>query len=213
MSLKEDVSKPFSGVFVSSRTLETAPASPPSSFSTMNSESSSNSSVEWKSSGAKDHQRNAPLFVQDPDHPEEIVTDKAEKLGMIMARSKQLPDTWYYSSNHVLVNQERTKRIMAPVSRMLVLDLIAQEHAQMMADAEEVDHLNLDALRIALEDYTYNRLGVNVQRGESIRDVHEKMMATLSNKNNICDRRFTHMGMGTALGKSGKLYMAQIFRG
>ena len=113
----------------------------------------------------------------------------------------------------VMVNQERSRRTIAPLIRMQALDELARTHAQQMADEDDVHHLNLDALREALEGCNQNRLGVNVQRGTSIRSIHETMMKTLSNKNNIVDRRFTHMGMGTAIGKSGKLYLCRLSQG
>jgi len=214
-SLLIDDSKPMSGVFVSSRTLQTA--SPPTSFSSMESSYSSEtqdlSPASWKTSGAKNHQRGAPLFVPDPDKENQEILDPAEKLGMVMARARQLPDTWYFSSNHVLVNQERSKRTVAPLVRMRGLDEIARLHAEQMANEANVHHLDLDALRLALKDVNHRRLGANVQKGESIRGIHEVMMQTLSNKNNIVDRRFTHMGMGTATDENGTLYLCQVFRG
>lgn len=207
------------GVFVSCRTLAMSPLSPPSSASSMSTSGSAASSIapaspptSWKSSGAKNHNLNAPLVVSSPDASEEI-TDEAEKLGLIIARNRQLPGTWYYSSNHVLVNQERTRRTMAPLIRMVELDQLARIHAEQMAEEVELHHIEPYALRLALKDIPYRRLGENVARGENIRDVHEDMMNTLSNKNNIIDRRFTHMGMGTAVGPKGELFLCQIFRG
>merc|ERR1712226_1269210 len=236
---------------ISSRTLATTAPTPPVSISSVvsmndddddHADSSSSSTAviqkepslssspsttittNWESSGAKDHQKNAPLFVENPDHKKKdgnnnfqkkITTlDPQQKLGMILARSRHMPDTWYYSSNHVLVNQERAKRFAAPLIRMRGLDEIARIHAEQMAQDQQVYHVNLDALRIALQKVPHQRLGVNVQRGTSIRDIHECMMKTsLSNKNNIVDRRFTHMGMGTAVDSNGTLYLCQVFRG
>ncbi|KAL7561940.1 hypothetical protein ACA910_005085 [Epithemia clementina (nom. ined.)] len=185
----------------------------PPSISSFTSDSNDFLCRSWKSSGDKCHNNNAPLIAQNPDKNDGFVTDAARRLGMAMARSRKLPDTWYYSSNHILVNQERVQRTIAPLTRMIGLDEIARLHAEDMAEAEEVHHLDLEPLRLALENVNCHRLGVNVQRGESIRDIHDVMMQVLSNKNNILDRRFTHMGMGTAVDKDGRLYLCQIFRG
>jgi hypothetical protein len=209
------------GVFVSCRTLAMSPMSPPSSESSMSTSGSADSSIappaspptSWKSSGAKNHNLNAPLVVSNPDKSEEMITDEAEKLGLIIARNRQLPGTWYFSSNHVLVNQERTRRTMAPLIRMVELDQLARIHAEQMVEEAELHHIKPHALRLALADIPYRRLGENVARGENIRDMHEEMMNTLSNKNNIVDRRFTHFGMGTAVAPKGELYLCQIFRG
>jgi len=102
---------------------------------------------------------------------------------------------------------------MAPLIRMLELDELARIHAEQMAEEDELRHAEADALRFALKDIPHRRLGENVARGESVRSIHNDMMNTLSNRNNILDRRFSHMGMGTAVGKHGDLYLCQIFRG
>ena len=209
------------GVFVSSRTLAMRPLSPPSSAASISTASTSGSlpspcnspATSWKSSGSKDHNLNAPLVVTNPDSSEEMIADEAARLGKIVARSRKLPGTWYFSSNHVLVNQERTRRTMAPLIRMVELDRLARIHAEQIAEEEELRHVDADALRYALKDIPYRRLGENVARGKDIRSMHSDMMSTLSNKNNIVDRRYTHMGMGTAVGKNGELYLCQIFRG
>jgi uncharacterized protein YkwD len=211
------------GVFVSSRTLANRPLSPPSSMvsvstshsDTTSSLSSSPSSpvTSWKSAGTKDHNRNAPLVVTNPDNSQEFIEDEVAHLGMIMTRNQRLPGTWYYSSNHILVNQERSRRTMAPLRRMVELDELARIHAEQIAQEGELRHVEPDALRYALTNIPYRRLGENVAKGENIRAIHNNMMSTLSNKNNIIDRRFTHFGIGTALGKDGELYLCQIFRG
>ena len=208
------------GVFVSSRTLTKRPLSPPSSVSsdlTSNSVESSQPprtpATSWKSAGSKEHNANAPLVVTNPDNLDEVITDEAEQLGKIIARGQKLPGTWYYSSNHVLVNQERTRRTIKPLIRMVELDRLARIHAEQIAEEEDLRHVDADALRMALKDIPHRRLGENVARGSNVRSIHNNMMSTLSNKNNIVDRRFTHMGMGTAVGKNGELYLCQIFRG
>mmetsp|Transcript_24137 Transcript_24137/g.45933 ORF Transcript_24137/g.45933 Transcript_24137/m.45933 type:complete len:240 (+) Transcript_24137:47-766(+) len=205
------------GVFVSSRNLAMRPLSPPSSSCSVSTASSSECpttpTTSWKSSGTKEHHHNSPLIVSNPDHSQEFITDEAMQLGKIMARSRKLPGTWYYSSNHVLVNQERSRRATAPLIRMVELDQLARIHAAQIADEQELRHVEPDALRLALKDIPYRRLGENVATGRDVRSIHNDMMNTLSNKNNIVDRRFTHFGMGTAVGKNGELYLCQIFRG
>ena len=55
------------------------------------------------------------------------------------------------------------------------------------------------------------RVGVNVGCGSGVEQIHRHMMASLSDKNNITDRRFVSMGVGTAKSEDGILYMCQIF--
>ena len=205
------------GVFVSSRTLAMRPLSPPSSACSVSTASSSECpstpATSWKSAGTKEHHDNSPLIVSNPDHSKEFITDEAMQLGKLVARNRKLPGTWYYSSNNILVNQERSRRTMAPLIRMVELDQLARTHAEQIAEDQELRHVEPDALRMALKDISYRRLGENVATGSDVRSIHDDMMSTLSNKNNIVDRRFTHFGMGTAVDKNGELYLCQIFRG
>jgi len=165
----------------------------------------------WKSSGSKEYNKNVPIIVTDSDDASKI-EDVALELGRIMARSRQLPTTSYFSSNHVMVNQERSRRVAAPLTRSPELDEIAREHAAKMASSSTVFHAEISELQSKL-NRPFRRLGENVKRGDCIRSIHAHMMATVSERNNILDRRYTQMGMGTALGSDGKLYLCQIFRG
>lgn len=217
-SLETDDSKPISGVFASSTTLLSMATISQSSLSLLDdtSERSHSHFGSWKPSGSRDHGNNPPQKARNSDNTtasEPSIVAQAERLAMISARSRQLPDTWYYSSNHILVNQERARRTIAPLTRMIGLDVIARWHADQMALQEKVHYLDLRKLRLALKELSNRRLGVNVQKGESIRSIHGVMMKTPSNKNNILDRKFTHMGMGTAVGRDGKLFLCQVFRG
>jgi Cysteine-rich secretory protein family len=196
------------GVFISTRN----GMSPPTSGRFGNSQSTSTSSImSWKSSGSKEHHKNAPLIVRDPEASREF-TNELEALGRVMARSKELPSTWYYQSNHIMVNQERVKRTIAPIMRMRELDLLAQAHAEEMAKENSLFHMVPEALAAGFQRPS-RRLGANVAVGKSIKEMHTTMMTTPSQKNNILDRRYTHMGMATAVGSNGELYMCQIFRG
>ncbi|EEC50627.1 predicted protein [Phaeodactylum tricornutum CCAP 1055/1] len=203
-----------SGVFVSTRTL---PHTPPASMHTIQSASSaetsdSTSGGSWNSTGTRGYHRHSPLIVKDPEASTEVA-DEAEALGLVMARSRRLPTTWYYSSNHVMVNMERTKRTVAPLTRMRELDEIARVHAETMVAESRLYHMDPSDLSDALNRPATRRLGCNVNKGISIDDIHLGMMATLSNRNNIIDRRYTHMGMATARDDRGVLYLCQIFRG
>lgn len=200
------------GVFISASKLTQNESSAIDDGSIGSTEDSQSTQSSWKSSGSKEHNKNAPLIVPNPDLPDIAIQDEAEALGMVMARSRNLPGTWYFSSNHIMVNQERTKQTVAPVSRMRILDELARQHAEEMAAESRLFHTKATVIRECL-DCNVNRLGENIARGESIRSIHGAMMRTLADKNNILDRRFTHIGMGTARGKNGELYMCQIFRG
>jgi len=168
----------------------------------------------WKSTDTASFILHQPLMVSDPDKDgeSELVDDEAEKLGEVMQRSRKLPGTWYFSSNHVMVNQERTKRVIAPLTRLSELDTIAREQAAAMAAADKLFHSDPASLHTKFNRFS-RRMGENVAVGANIREIHKQMMTIPCHKHNILHRRYTHFGMGTATGKDGKLYLCQVFRG
>ena len=167
----------------------------------------------WKSTDTSSFILHQPLMVSDPDKDlSETVIDEASALGEVMERSRKLPGTWYFSSNHVMVNQERTKRVIAPLTRLSELDAIAREHAQAMAQASKLFHSDPAQLHANFNRFS-RRMGENVAAGASIREIHKEMMKVPTDKHNILHRRYTHFGMGTATGSDGKLYLCQVFRG
>jgi len=186
---------------------------------------SSSSDESWKPSSGKWHHKHSPLVARSGERPSYVhlktkptarvypIDDEAEELGMIMLRSRNLPGTSYYSSNHVLVNKERVKRRIPPLMRRAELDELARQHAETMAAEDALYHSNPNEM-VQKIGRPSRRLGENVSYGDSIRDIHKIMMETGgADKNNILDRRYLTMGMGTARGPDGGLYMCQIFRG
>jgi hypothetical protein len=184
----------------------------------------SDSSIEssWKPSNSKRHHKHSPMIARSAERPSRAKTrisnvhteiDDVEELGLVMARSNFLPGTCYFSSNHILVNKERAKVRIPPLIRRSQLDELAREHAEAMAAKDDLIHSDPNILMQKFGRPS-RRLGENVAYGRSIRDIHGMMMKTSgSDKNNLLDRRFLTMGMGTARGPSGGLYMCQIFRG
>lgn len=192
---------------------------------TSSSSSSSSSDESWKPSSGKGHHKHSPLVARSGERPSYVnlktkptarvypSVDDAEELGMIILRSKNLPGTWYYSNNHVMVNKERVKRRIPPLMRRANLDELARKHAETMAAEDSLYHSNPNELLQKIGRPS-RRIGENVSYGESIRDIHKTMMDTAgADKNNMLDRRYLTMGMGTARGPNGGLYMCQIFRG
>ena len=140
-------------------------------------------------------------------------TDKTDNNKSDTTTKQPLPDTWYYSSNHVLVNRERVLKGLPKLSRSIDLDTLATQHAQDMADNKTLYHSvsSVDELKRKLHS---QRTGENIQRGSSIRQMHSNMMTSgQKSKQNILSKKFGEFGMGTAKGHDGKLYMVQLFRG
>jgi Cysteine-rich secretory protein family len=169
--------------------------------------------VSWKSTDTKSFMQHMPLLVRNPENDSEApIVDAEDELCKVISRARQLPGTWYYSSNHVMVNQARVKCTVAPVARLRELDEIARSHAAAMAEENSLFHMTPVHLQESFPRVA-RRFGVNIAKGESIRAIHESMMRNRADKNNILDRRYTNMGMGTAVGPDGELFLCQVFRG
>lgn len=205
-------------VHASSTTLDTIDSTGTGSFDTNpdDDEISPNGSPKcWKPSGTKSFLLNVPLLVNDPEHADEPIVDAAKRLGEILTRSKKhLPsNSAQYESNHIMINQDRVKRCVAPLYRLIELDEIAREHAQKMAEQDRLFHMDPRELK-----HKFHRparmMGENIGKGRTIREIHAALMETSSDRYNVIDRRYTHMGIGTAkCQKDGSLYLCQVFRG
>lgn len=136
-----------------------------------------------------------------------------ELLGRIMLKSRKLPkDSGAYASNHVMINSERIKKRIAPLSRMTAMDEAARRQAIIMAEQGALYHSTPADLREQLGEVAGLRIGENVAQGSDLRSIHESMMDCTADKNNMLDRRFLYMGVGTAKGSDGTLYLCQIFQ-
>ena len=130
-------------------------------------------------------------------------------------RNRTLPSPGYFSSNHVLVNRERALRGLKPLQRCVKLDELARNHAATMAALEQV----LPSVQTAAQlqaKLQCRRVGENTLRGDSIREIHLEMMKCHQQpacRANVLAPKFTMFGMGTAMGKDGKLYLVQLFCG
>jgi uncharacterized protein YkwD len=131
-------------------------------------------------------------------------------------------DTWYYSSNHVLVNRERIMKGIPPLKRNTALDELARSVAQTFANRNMTSSTlyqrhQPDPMTMALTDAPADAVAGNIILGGSIRDIHQRMMqfgiVPLASKerSNILNPNFTDFGMGTAKNKDDKLYLCQFF--
>lgn len=121
------------------------------SFSSSPTSSTDTTDSGWTSSGEKNHHKGSPLIARRncPDGSSSTskkdiketssrnlidIKDEPLELGRVMARSRRLPKhSWYYANNHIQVNNERSKRTIAPLLRNPILDEAAREHARLMA--------------------------------------------------------------------------------
>jgi uncharacterized protein YkwD len=125
----------------------------------------------------------------------------------------RLPDPGIFSNNHILVNRERVLRGLSKLNRSRFLDSMAHSHAVDLAQDENLVH-SVNVLADLQRQLGSNEVGENVQRGPNIRQMHESAMNRGStSRGNILRGAYVEFGMATALGKDGKLYMVQLFRG
>lgn len=119
----------------------------------------------------------------------------------------------YYSSNHVLVNRERTIRGLVALRRVRRLDQLARKHAESMAQSQNVQPSVATVAQLK-EKLQADRVGENTVRGDNIRDIHNQMMTKSRQRHcrgNLLAPAFDSFGMGTAMGADGKLYLVQLF--
>lgn len=180
--------------------------------------------LKWRSSNEQGFHKHSPLVAQrnlrckeltdTPQRPQPYsIAEEMDALNMAMARTYQLPKTGYFSNNHIMVNGVRAKHVVPALSRNSNLDTLARWHAEAMAASERIFHSDPGEINLKLKKPS-RRIGENVAVGETVSDIHGQMMTKKKGDyNNIIDRRYTEMGMGTAKGRNGELYLCQIFRG
>lgn len=119
---------------------------------------------------------------------------------LVQYKEEEIHSTSYFASNHVLINRERMKRGLRPLTRNIAMDEQARKSAEAMANSNGLNPLQT----------TY--VG-NVLRGESIRSIHRSTMQQKQGRErkNLLNPYFQDFGVGTAKGEDGMLYMCQLF--
>lgn len=178
---------------------------------------------EWVASNLDDHTRGVPGVVRRPEYEKYDEPDDKKLLKKLMTYAKKLPqEPGKYASVHIMVNAERAKRMIPPLRRERYMDQIAREQAKLMAEEQNLFHIDSpNELRKRLKELDresrelpdFMRVGTNVGRGKDIAEAHRFMMAALAERNNIHDKRFFYMGIGTWIAESGQIYMCQVFGG
>lgn len=175
----------------------------------------------WVSTNQLGYHRGIPRLVRRPQYNAFNEQDDEKLLNKILKKARSLPlDSGKYASNHIMINSERWKRSIPPLSRNRSMDTIAREHADLMAAANQLFHTEDPALlheRILCEaievEHTCGRIGENTVRGKTLSEIHDIMMASIAERNNILDKRYSVMGVGSARAENGTIYLCQIFSG
>lgn len=134
-------------------------------------------------------------------HREMTRRGKSNSLAdLVQYKEEEIHSTSYFASNHVLINRERMKRGLRPLTRNIAMDELARQSAEAMASSNGLNPLKT----------TY--VG-NVLRGESIRSIHRSTMQQKQGRerSNLLNPYFQDFGVGTAKGEDGMLYMCQLF--
>jgi uncharacterized protein YkwD len=120
--------------------------------------------------------------------------------NLVEYTEEELPSTSYFASNHILINRERMKRGLRPLSRNSTMDELARDHADKMATSKGCSPIQTTFVG-------------NVCRGESIRSIHRITMQHKDGREryNILNPYFQDFGVGTSKGDDGMLYMCQLF--
>jgi uncharacterized protein YkwD len=136
------------------------------------------------------------------------------------------------SSNHVQVNRLRTVCNLPPFIRSNTLDQIASNFAIRMANRNKIlpksfltiddddddssdagDATNDPSL---ISSSSSSSIQINCHCGESVLDIHrsiiEKKIGFENSLESILSSAYSQMGVGTAVGSNGILYMCQIIR-
>jgi uncharacterized protein YkwD len=113
--------------------------------------------------------------------------------------------------NQSFINRARSSHGLCELDRSPELDYLARHHAERMVLRESIFHScrTVGELQIHLDS---RFVGENVQRGESIRNIHENMMASRSQRQNVLCPQFQEFGIGTSKAADGTIYMVQLFR-
>lgn len=105
-----------------------------------------------------------------------------------------------------LTNGERGSRGLGALTVRSDLAALARRHARRMAEAGSIWHD--PGLSDQVDGWT--RWGSNVGKGPDAEHVHDGFMESAHHRANILGR-FNEVGMGTARGGDGALYVAQVF--
>jgi uncharacterized protein YkwD len=112
-----------------------------------------------------------------------------------------------------LVNQARSAAGLPALAANSGLDSIARAQAARMAERDAIFHnpnLKADADAAGVN---WKWIGENVGVGSDVQKVHEGFMASPGHHQNIVYRDYNAMGVGTAVGKDGSVFVAHAYAG
>jgi uncharacterized protein YkwD len=118
----------------------------------------------------------------------------------------------------VLINQERGKLGMSPLTHSGLLSSVARAHSQDMLDRDFVDHVNPDGLdpfdRIERAGYRFSSAAENIAAGNhqtDAADAFDSWMNSPGHRENMLNPEFSEIGIGYVQGGKMEYYWTTLF--
>lgn len=109
-------------------------------------------------------------------------------------------------------NAMRSSQGIGPLAEHGTLTNKAQQWAEHMAATGRLEHSTITA---GLAGLRWQRLGENVgmstPTSDTLLTIHRKFASSSGHRKNLLDPQFTHMGVGVAVDRSGRVWVAQVF--
>lgn len=109
-------------------------------------------------------------------------------------------------------NAMRSAQGIRPLDEHVELTRKAQGWAQHMASTGRLQHSSLTA---DLNGLAWTKLGENVgmstPTSNTLLTIHQQFASSSGHRKNLLDPQFTHMGVGVAVDRSGRVWVAQVF--
>jgi hypothetical protein len=107
-----------------------------------------------------------------------------------------------------LTNGARSSYGIRALSTASDLAAIAERHSRDMAARHGIYHNSSLPSQVSGD---WRKLGENVGRGTSVRQVHNAFMDSSSHRVHILDSAYNQVGMGVVHGSDGYLYITEVF--
>jgi hypothetical protein len=105
-------------------------------------------------------------------------------------------------------NSARSSNGLSSYSVASDLSAIAARHARSMASRRSIYHNS----SLASEACCWRSIGENVGAGQSESSIQNAFMSSSAHRANILSSTFNEIGVGTARGSDGKVYVDEVFR-
>jgi uncharacterized protein YkwD len=114
-------------------------------------------------------------------------------------------------SSRSLANSARVSKGLSTLKDTSGLNIVAQRHAERMADADMIFHNENRKSEADAEGVNWTLIGENVGVGKDAASVHDGFMASPGHRDNILYADYNSIGVGAAVGKDGSIFITQLF--